>query len=308
MEDQQQEINRPKSGSSNIWLYIVLAILALGVIGLSIWLMSVKNEMKEFQAEKELEKWRLERELDSIVIEHIRIKEDYGEVSDSLAGMDSIFQVQADEIKDLLNYKWEYYKVRKKLTRLQDVAQGYVIKMDSIVTVNQTLTTENLEMKEEIKIGQRKYRDLEKVKGDLEEKVDEASILQLYNLRAVTAHVKGSGKEVSTDKLKRVKRITTCFTVSENTIIEPGKRTIYVRIARPDKEIMAKGRGEKYTFEHHGETLQYSINKEINYQNEAIDLCLKYNIRETQDLLPGLYHVDLFVGDNNIGHTTFELR
>ena len=278
MEEQHQQIKDSNPKNSNLWLYIVLAVLALGIIGLSIWLISIKGEMKDMQAEKEVEKWRLERELDSIVIEHVKIKDAYGEVSDSLAGMDSIFLSQADEIKTLLNYKWDYYKVRKKLTRLQEVAQGYVIKMDSIVVVNQVLTEENLVMKEEIKIGKRIVRDLEREKGDLEVIVDGASVLQLYNLRAVTAHVKGSGKETPSDKIKRVKRVNTCFTVSENSIIEPGKRTIYLRIAQPDKEILIKGRGEKYTFEHNGEALQYSASKEINYQNEAFDLCLQYNM------------------------------
>ncbi len=308
MEDQQTDNNQNSSGKTNKWLIAALVVLVIGIAGLVFWALSIKTEVKELQAEKELVKWRLERELDSIVIEHIRIKEDYGELSDSLAGMDSLFQANADEIKSLLNYKWEYYKVQKKLTSLQDIAQGYVRKMDSIVTVNETLTVENVQMKEEIKIGQRQYRDLEKVTGNLEEKVEEASVLQVYNLRAIPAHVKGSGKEVPSDKIKRVKRVTVCFTVSENKIIEPGDRTIYIRIAQPDKEILIIGRGEKYVFEYNGESLQYSMKKDIDYQNEAFDLCVKYGIRTTQELLPGIYHVDLFVGDNTIGHTTFELR
>jgi hypothetical protein len=81
-----------------------------------------------------------------------------------------------------------------------------------------------------------------------------------------------------------------------------------VRIAQPDKEILIAGRGDKYTFEHQGETLQYSVKKELNYQNEALDICVKYNLRNTQEVQAGLYHVDIFDGDNNIGHTTFELR
>jgi len=258
--------------------------------------------------EKEVQKWEFERELDSIVVEHMKTKQAYGELSDSLAGMDSLFQANAAEIKSLLNYKWDYYKVQKKLTRLQDVAQGYVRKMDSIVVVNQALTEENLQIKEEIKIEKRKNKTLEEQKGSLEEMVVEASVMSVYNLIATPVHVKGAGKEVPTDKVKRATRFNVCFTISENSIIEPGNKTIYVRIAQPDKEIMVKGRGEKFTFVHNGETLQYSIDKEINYQNEAIELCLIYNIRDTQELQTGIYHVDVFEGDNNIGHTTFELK
>ncbi len=308
MENENQNINEVQPRSTNMWMYILLAVLALVVIGLSVWLISVKNEVKTLKTEKEFQRMELEKELDSIMNEHAKIKEEYGELSDSLAGMDSVFQANAKEIKQLLNYKWEYYKVKKKLSSLQVIAQGYVRKMDSIVTVNQELTQENFEIKEEIKKVKYNYQNLEKEKGALEEKVDEASVLHAYNMTATPVHVKGSGKEVPTDKIKRVQRITVCFTVGKNTIVEAGKKTVYLRLARPDKEILMKGRGEKYTFEYQGKTLQYSQQKTFDYQNESVDLCLKYNIRGTQELQPGVYHADLFVGDNNIGHTTFTLK
>jgi hypothetical protein len=308
METKNQEKSREAPRNSNRWLYIALVILALGIIGLSVWLISVKNEVSSLRTEKEAQRFELQNELDSIVSEHMKVKEAYGELSDSLVSMDSVFQANAKEIKQLLNYKWEYYKVQKKLTGLQKVAQGYVRKMDSIVTVNQVLTDENIQMKEEIKVEQRKYKNLEQAKGELEDMVDEASYLGIYKLTATPVRVKGSGNETPTDKIRRTDRITVCFTVGTNSLLEPGERTIYVRIAQPDKEILAKGRGDKYTFTYQGEVLQYSEDKQINYQNEAMDLCVRYNIRDTQELQVGLYHVDLFEGDKNIGHTTFELK
>lgn len=308
MENQTSEANEMAPRNSNMWLYIVLVILALGIISLSFWLISVKNEVKDLRTEKDIQRWELEKELDSLVIEHIRIKDAYGDISDSLAGMDSLFQANAKEIKDLLNYKWEFYKVKKKLDRLQVVSQGYIRKMDSIVVVNEELAQENIEMREEIKIANRNFKSLEQKKEQLEVKVDEAAILGTYNLKGTPVHVKGSGKEIETDKIKRTTRINVCFTLSANSIVAPGKKNIYVRIAQPDKEIMIAGRGEKYTFEHKGEMLQYSVVKAIDYQNEAIEMCLPYNIRSTQELQVGIYHVDVFDGDNNIGHTTFVLK
>lgn len=308
METNNQEKNNVAPRNSNRWVYVLLVILALGIIGLSVWLISVKNEVSSLRVEKEAQRFELQSELDSIVSEHIKVKEAYGQVTDSLTVMDSVFQANAKEIKHLLNYKWEYYKVRKKLSNLQEVAQGYVRKMDSIVTVNQVLTEENLQMKEEIKLEQRKYKTLEQAKGELENKVDEASYLGIYKLQATPVRVRGGGKETPTDKIRRTDRITVCFTVGKNSLLEPGEKTIYLRIAQPDKEILAKGRGDKYTFIYNGEVLQYSESKSIDYQNEPMDLCLRYNIRETQELQVGLYHVDLFEGDKNIAHTTFELR
>ncbi len=308
MEAPTPEMNVQAPRNSNRWLYVILIVLALGIIGMSFWLLSVKKNMTDLLGEKEQQRMELTMELDSLLVEHNLIRESYGELSDSLATKDSVIQANAVEIKKLLNTKWEYYKIKKKLSSLQKVAQGYVLQMDSLYTVNHELTEENLQIKEEIKIEKRKNRQLEDLSEELSGKVGEASIFNIYNLEALPIHLKGSGKEVATDKIRRAARIRVCFTVGENTIIEPGKKTIYIRIAQPNSEILVKGRGEDYTFLHQGEMLQYSMTETIDYENEAIDICMRWDKRSTQELKPGLYHVDLFEGDNNIGHTLFELR
>ena len=294
--------------NSNLWMYIILVVLALGIIGLSIKLISVKNQMKELLVEKDIQRTELEKELDSLVLQHQQIKDAYGELSDSLSVKDSVIQANAVEIKKLLNTKWEYYKIKKKLSRLQDISQGYVRQMDSIYQVNHELTEENQKIKEEIKVEKRKNKQLQQSKEELLGKVDEAAILQVFNLKATPIHKKGRGKERTTDKIKRVDRVKVCFTLGKNTIIEPGNKTIYVRIARPNDEILVKGRGDQYSFMFKGEKLQYSIKQSVDYQNQAVDQCLYWNRRSTLELKPGVYHVDVYEGDHNIGGTTFTLK
>ncbi len=305
----QENINEPKGrASSNLWMYIVIVIMAIGIIGVSLWLLSVKGTMNELLAEKEMQKTELEKELNTLMAQHEEIKVAYGDATDSLQVMDSVIQANAVAIKKMLNYKWEYYKIKKKMSKLQVIAQGYVRQMDSIVTINKDLTEENLQIKEEIKIEKRKYRKLEEQTEVLTGKVDEASVLSVYNLKSNAIHKKGGGKEVETDKIRRVDLIKVCFTLSENSIIEPGEKNIYVRIAQPDKKILVKGRGDDYSFEFNGEILQYSITENVTYENDALDMCVRWHKRSSQEMKPGLYHVDIFEGDNTIGHTTFVLR
>jgi hypothetical protein len=308
MENQNSVNQQRNRGNSNLWMYIVIVIMAIGIIGVSLWLLSVKSTMNELLAEKEVQKTELEQELQTLITEHEKIKEAYGDVTDSLTVMDSVIQANAVEIKKMLNYKWEYYKIKKKMSRLQVIAQGYVRQMDSIVTINKDLTEENLQIKEEIKIEKRKYRKLEEQKKALTGIVDEASVLNVYNLKSSAIHKKGGGKEIETDKIRRVDLIRVCFTLGENSIIDSGNKKIYVRIAQPDKKILVKGRGEEYSFTFQDEVLQYSILEEVDYQNNAIDMCIRWHKRTTLELQPGLYHVDIFEGNNNIGHTSFTLR
>jgi hypothetical protein len=298
--------NAPKN--SNTLMYIILVILALGIIGLSIKLLSVSKEMKGLKAEKEQQKIELQKELDSLVRAHEQIKLEYGELSDSLTVKDSIIEANAREIKKLLNTRWEYYKVKKKLSRLQKIAQNYVRQMDSLYTVNHQLTEENMKIKEEIKIEKQKNQELQQVKEELKEKVEIASTLHAYNVKATPVHLKGNNKERSTDKVGRVDRVNVCFTIGKNDIVEPGKKTVYIRIARPDKKILVIGRSDKYSFMFRGEKLQYSIKKDFDYNQESVDICVHWTRRETMEMQPGLYHVDLFEGDNEIGHITFTLK
>jgi len=308
MENQNSGVQDIKHKNNNLWMYIVLVILALGIIGLSVYMLSIKKELSGLVAEKEAQRLELVEELNVLLEEHENTKVAYGEISDSLVVMDSVIQANAKEIKDLLNYKWEFYKVKKKLSRLQVVSQSYVRQMDSLYRENTVLTEENLQMREEIQIERKRNQNLSDEKEELSGKVEEASILGSYNIEANAMRVRSGNNETITNKLRRTDRIKVCFTISENSIVEAGKKSIYIRIAEPNKEILTKGRTDQYMFEHKGEMLQYTMKKDVNYENEAIDICLNWNRRQTKELEAGIYHVDIFDGDFNIGHTTFELK
>ena len=308
MENQKNGVQDIRPKNNNLWMYIVLAILAMGIIGLSIYMLSIKKELSGLVAEKEAQRLELVEELNTLLQEHENTKVAYGEMSDSLVVMDSVIQANAKEIKNLLNYKWEFYKVKKKLSRLQVVSQSYVRQMDSLYRENTVLSEENLQMREEIQIERKRNQNLVIEKDELSGKVEEASILGSYNINANGVRVRSGNNESITNKVRRTDRIKVCFTLSENSIVETGKKSIYIRVAQPDKQILTKGRTDQYTFEHKGEMLQYTMKKDVNYENEAIDICLSWNRRQSVELQPGLYHVDIFDGDFNIGHTTFELK
>lgn len=308
MENQNEGVQQIKHINNTLWMYIVLAVLALGIIGLSIYMLSIKKELSGLVAEKEAQRLELVEELNTLLEEHENTKVAYGKMADSLVVMDSVIQANAQEIKNLLNYKWEFYKVKKKLSRLQVVSQSYVRQMDSLYQENTALTEENLQMREEIQIERKRNQNLVQEKDELTGKVEEASILGSYNIDANGVRVRGGNNESITNKVRRTDRIKVCFTLSENSIVGAGKKSIYIRVAQPDKQILSKGRTDQYTFEHKGEMLQYTMKKDVNYENEAIDICLSWNRRQSVELQPGLYHVDIFDGDFNIGHTTFELK
>jgi hypothetical protein len=301
--------NRARSGSKST-LIALIVILAIIVIGLIIVLMQTRTNLNGLVAEKEHQKIELQHELDSLLVEHARVKSEYGQLADSLMVKDSMIQANAVEIRRLLDTEWEYYKVKKKLAQLQVVAQGYVRQMDSLYRVNASLSEENVAIKKDLKDLRKEKEQIENDRKVLSGKVEIASVLKAVNMEAVGLRTRSGGeKEVTTDKVQRIDQVRVCFTIDQNEIAAPGKKDIYIRIARPDQEILAKSRLDEYSFEYQGEQLQYSMMESIDYENRAVNLCVYWKKEySSQEMKPGLYHVDIFCENAIIGHTTFTLR
>ncbi len=292
---------------SNILLVVVVVLIA--ALALLAWLyLSTRSRLGNMLEEKEMQRVELQHELDSLISEHNNIKLEYGSLSDSLAAKDSLIQANAIEIRKLLDTQYEFYKVKKKLDKLRGIAQGYLKQMDSLYTVNQELREENEQIRSSYQKEQQRSTSLQKDKEALTEKVSSAAVMKAYKITG--QGVRGSGeKEKVTDKAKRVEKIKVCFTLSENPLLSAGRKDIYVRISRPDKMILARGKGDDYSFSYKGEILQYSVKETVNYQNKSIDLCLYWINRSTkEDMLPGVYVVSVYADDYEIGQSTFELR
>ena len=302
-------VNKQQSKKSSKGLFILIILLLIAIVGLLVWFVPMKGEYTALIEEKEEQRVELQKDLEVLMGQHDDIKVQYGTLADSLDVKDSIIQANAKEIQQLLNYKWEYRKVNKKLELLRKITQGYVHQMDSLYTVNKELKEENVIIKEQYNLEKEKTRGLTKDKEELIEKVTEASVLNAYNLKALGVRFTGSGRAKETDKSNRVERIKVCFTLSANQIVEPGTKTMYLRIARPDEEIVTqKIDADSYTFEYQGNPIQYTSKKEIDYQNEAMDLCLFWHKKTKDAAMVGVYNASIFVDGYEIGSTNFELK
>ncbi|MBE0649990.1 MAG: hypothetical protein IH595_04020, partial [Bacteroidales bacterium] len=285
-----------------------LVVFIVVAIGLAIWMFIAQGNIKTLKAEKQAQKEELMSQVNSLIKEHDQLKAQYGQLSDSLAKKDQVILANANEIKQLLRTKWEYYEVRKKFHALQQIEQGFVRQLDSLYKVNHALTLENHQIKEEVKSEKAKNQNLMQEKSALTQKVALASVIPTYNFEAEGVHVTGSGRERKTDKIKRVNKIKVCFTLGSNDITAPGSKNVYVRIARPDKKILTINESDETSFMYDGNKLQYSAMKVVDYQNKSIGVCVYWDRRMTEALQPGEYNVDVFVDNYNIGHTTFKLR
>jgi len=290
---------------STVGYNVTIGILLAVIVVLAWMLMSNRTTVVTLVKEKDLQRTELQSELDSLLSEHARVKSSYGKLSDSLTQKDSIIMANAAEIKKLLGTQYEYYKVKKKLELLRKISQGYVHQIDSLFTVNAALKEENSQIRGNYQREQTKNEELNKDKSQLTEKITSAAVLKAYKITVQTLKTRAGDKERETDKTSRVDKIKICFTLGENKLVSTGSRSIYVRIARPDKLILTHGRSDEYVVKIQGEDLQYSTMQSVNYDGSAMDLCLNYNM---DTLLKGTYLISVYADGREIGQTSFVLK
>ncbi len=256
------------------------------------------------------EKLQLQVELDSLIAKHNLIKSSYGELQDSLTIKDSLIISNAKEIQKLLAVEYDYNKIKKKLNLLRNITQNYVKQIDSLYRANETLIIENKAIKKDLNVEKNKNIELSENNTVLNEKVSQAALLKAYNVVTEGVRIKSGGKkEEKADKARKTDKVKVCFTLSENNVAQTGTRIIYIRIARPDNLILTKGDDDIYSFMCQGQKLQYSIKKEINYENKQLDLCLYWEKADKdKEAMKGIYHVSIFCDNYEIGQSQFELK
>ena len=301
--DSKKKTNQP------YWLYAILGVLAIALVFFLVKYSSLKTKNEALEAEKEMQRLDFQAEVDSLLKVHNKLKDSYGELSQELAEKDSIIQADAVEIKKLLDSQWDYNRIKKKVTQLQEISQRYVRQMDSLYTVNRELVAENERIREEYQNERRQNTNLTRQKEELTNKVNQAATMKISNYRAKAVRFKGSGKESDTDRASRAERIRIDFTVAANELIKPGTKLFYVRIADPKRAIISKGSGDEYSFKSNGETLQFTEKVRVNYDGTETAVRAYYVKPDAYELMPGTYFIDVYEeGGKVIGQTTVDLK
>ena len=300
--------NRKKTNQP-LWLYALLGLLAIALVFFIVRNSSLRTDKEALEAEKEMQRLDFQAEVDSLMKVHNDLKESYGELSQELAEKDSIIQADAVEIKRLLDSQWDYNRIKKKMTQLQEISQRYVRQMDSLYTVNRELVAENERIREEYQNERRQNTNLTRQKEELTNKVNQAATMRISNYTAQAVRFKGSGKESVTDRASRAERIRIDFTVAANELIKPGTKLFYVRIADPKRAIISKGSGDEYSFKANGETLQFTEKVRVNYDGKETAVRAYYTKPDAYELMPGTYFIDVYEeGGKVIGQTTVDLK
>lgn len=291
------------------WVIILGALCAVLLCTTLYFAFFAKPTMNREYVQLETSNENLQSELNSLLAEHEKIKNEYGDLSELLSEKDSTIMANAAEIQKLIASQADYNKIKRQLQRLQNIAQEYVTEIDQLYTENQALKEENTQVKETLAQTRVEKAELQRHKDSLNTRISGAAVFKAYNIKSGAVYRKAKGTEVETEKASRAEVLKTTFTLAENPLIAAGPVNIYCRIAVPGTgRVLTPGTGDAYTFINDGQRLQYSAKTTVNYDNKAKNVSLAWNIRENDKAVKGKYVVQVFTDNAYLGESFIVLK
>ena len=283
----------------------LMAVVILALIGGAAWLFmnlqQQKQVNKDMQELAELDKQEMEDEYERFALQYSEMKTQIN--NDSIVEqltqeqmktqrlLEELKRVKADDAREIT-------RLKKELATVREVLRSYIIQVDSLNRLNESLKEENSRVNAELEQRNAQVAGLSHEKASLSEKVAIAAQLDATNIHLQPVDKRGKDAK----KLKDCKQMKVSFTINKNVTASNGNRTVYVRIQNPGGNTLAGGG----SFGYENRTLECSARKTIEYTGEETPVTVYWNV--TQMLEAGDYRVSIFADGNMIGTRTFSFK
>lgn len=293
MEEQE---NNPNSIQK-----IIIGVLAVLLIGCLIYISKISTDAK--QVDEELTTTMTEK--DSIMKNLQELKATYDAAIAEKTSISDELVKERDKVSSLMNeikaskgnssnYKAQYLKLKSNMNAL--MSENETLKKLNITLTSQRDSTS-------VALGETKKANeaLAEQNEDLSKTIEKGSKLSLLNLQMAAYQLKGSGKQVATNKASRASFLRITYSIDENQIAKSGDREYYVQVIDSKNNIL----GEKQTISFDDKSLTYSFISKVKYENKVV------NVSEDlagKDFAKGTYFVNLFDKNELISKTSISLR
>ena len=288
---------------NNKKLIIIIALLIVIIGGVSFFAFHQVQENKEMTELFAIEKEEMENEYTTFATQYdeLQVQINNDSLRQKLESEKLKTQRLLEELRQVKSSNAaEITRLKKELKTVRAVLRSYVMQIDSLNRLNEALTTENKEVKQNYTEATRQINTLAQEKKNLNAKVTLAAQLDATNISIQPKNKRGK----TAKKVKDVKKIAVSFTIVKNITAKTGERTLYIRIAKPDNEVLTKSASD--TFPYENRNLSYSIKKYIEYTGEEQTVTVYWDVEEY--LPSGTYNVYIFADGTMIGEQSFSMK
>jgi len=293
----------PKKNNKALKIGMTLALMAIALLAYFIQEEQQQNLLKEEALTAAfLQLDSLSNELDKRILTISKLG---GEI-DTLVG---IKQKLEEEKKYFLNRD---QRQKIKLGTLRDKVEGYrqllLIKdeeINQLTQINEQLTTENIELKNETQVLNQSINNIKLEKKDLNQKVQLLSRLKIEDFIIAAIDVKGKERLYSFRK-KYIKQLQITFVLSENEVAPIEGKKLWIRVVTPDNNVYYDVNMGSGSFTFLGRELFYTAQKEILYDRSQQKVVVYYE--KGMPYLIGPHTVEVYTDDYLVGSGSFIVK
>ena len=289
--------------SNNNRAKILIGLLVVLLVSLAGYTFTLTQQNKETVLFLEADKAEVQKELEALVVSYNEILQD-NELKDKdlIAARDRII-VLLDSVKDykanlsiITRYKAQVRGLKNERTQLFKRA-------DSLLVVTQRLAIEKDSTTAVLVKTIKVVDSVTTAYTQLFNSLEKGALIGISNLDATAIIVRKGGKIKETKRASRADKIRVCYTIAPNTLAQAGDRVLYVQVINPDNNII----GDKSNITFGQDLLTYSKSESVFYENQALDVCAIVGTAG-QDVLKGLYTINIFDAQRQIGSTTLMIK
>ncbi len=289
--------------SNNNRAKILIGLLVVLLVSLAGYTYTLIEQNKETVLFLEADKAEVQKELEALVVSYNEILQDNKlKDKDLIAARDRII-VLLDSVKDykanlsiITRYKAQVRGLKNERTQLFKRA-------DSLLVVTQRLAIEKDSTTAVLVKTIKVVDSVTTANTQLFNSLEKGALIGISNLDATAIIVRKGGKIKETKRASRADKIRVCYTIAPNTLAQAGDRVLYVQVINPDNNII----GDKSNITFGQDLLTYSKSESVFYENQALDVCAIVGTTG-QDVLKGLYTINIFDAQRQIGSTTLMLK
>ena len=282
-------------------LIIVILLLIAGVAYLAFDLFEQRKANEEMQELAEMDKKEMENEYQQFAQQYSEMRAQI--TNDSLIAQLTNEQLKTEQLlKELKEVKSsnarEIARLKKELATCRAVIRSYVIEIDSLNRLNQSLVEENTQVKAQYAEANRQIEGLNSEKASLSEKVAIAAQLDAVGINLLML----DKKDKTTTKVSKCKKLQLNFALAKNVTAVSGNKTVYARILSPGGQLL----GGAGSFNYENRSLQCTAKRTVEYGGEETPITLYWEVN--QALESGNYQISIFADGNMIGSKTVSVK
>jgi len=290
------------------FIIITAATIIIIALGIAVVYFVRKANQKDAEMAEVVEQMNFEKQ--QVEKEYSNINQEFGGYTSNIKN-DSLVKLldnQKTKVQQLLDElrvtkstnARRIAQLKQELATVRKVMIQYVNQIDSLNSANKVLRTENVEVHKKYQAATETVQQLSKDKESLNQVVNRAAILEVINFSMTPLNSKGK----KTGWFSQTASLQFNYTVAKNITAQPGEKTVYLRITRPDDDVLTKSPGNVFPYEN--KNIAYSASKHFEFTGDAKSDVIYWKIGE---ILPkGNYRAEFFIDGNRVGNFSFKFE